>query len=173
MKLVGDWKRAETKLRDARGRFLLQAKTEVGRIGEELARRMREGLQSQSPGGRQFAPLHPFTIAQKGSSVALAGGSLEKAITAREDPDGLAVSVGVFRDSGMGMIASVHEYGLVIDVTPAMRGYLASQGLMLSPSTTVITIPARPFIRPILETARVYVVLGFTRALRFAMTGRT
>lgn len=44
-------------------------------------------------------------------------------------------------------LAKIHEYGVTITVTPAMRGFLASQGLHLKPSTTYITIPERSFIR--------------------------
>ena len=41
----------------------------------------------------------------------------------------------------------VHEFGVKIKVTDKMRGYLGSQGLHLKKSTTVISIPARPFMR--------------------------
>jgi hypothetical protein len=44
-------------------------------------------------------------------------------------------------------VAAIQEYGCSIEVTDKMRGYLASQGLHLKPTTTHITIPARSFIR--------------------------
>lgn len=44
-------------------------------------------------------------------------------------------------------LAKIHEYGVTITVTPAMRGFLASKGLHLKQSTTYITIPERSFIR--------------------------
>lgn len=44
-------------------------------------------------------------------------------------------------------LAKIHEYGVNINVTDKMRGYLASQGLHLKASTTVIHIPERSFIR--------------------------
>ena len=44
-------------------------------------------------------------------------------------------------------LAGIHEYGVDITVTPKMRAFLHSQGLHLSPNTTVIKIPERSFIR--------------------------
>lgn len=44
-------------------------------------------------------------------------------------------------------LAKIHEYGVNINVTDKMRGYLATQGLHLKASTTVIHIPERSFIR--------------------------
>ena len=44
-------------------------------------------------------------------------------------------------------LAKIHEYGVNINVTDKMRGYLSSQGLHLKASTTVIHIPERSFIR--------------------------
>lgn len=172
MKLVGDWGKAVARLRDMRGRFLPQAATELGRVAELLVERVKTGLRSQAPGGQRFAPLHPFTIAQKGSSIALAGGDLEKAITYRVHNGGLVADIGVFSDSGMGLVARVHEWGITIPVTPAMRGYLSAEGLHLRLSTTHVTIPARPFFRPIFEQARVLLRNGEVTALRFVMRGQ-
>lgn len=44
-------------------------------------------------------------------------------------------------------LAKIHEYGVTINVTDKMRGYLASQGLHLKKTTTTIHIPERSFIR--------------------------
>jgi hypothetical protein len=57
--------------------------------------------------------------------------------------------VGVLGKSGSKqvMIATVHEFGVKIAVTPKMRGYLAWRGLHLRRSTTHITIPERSFVR--------------------------
>lgn len=64
-----------------------------------------------------------------------------------EEFNGQKMHVGVLDDGKMGMIAAVQEYGIKIEVTPKMRGYLASQGLYLKKTTTHITIPERSFIR--------------------------
>lgn len=60
-----------------------------------------------------------------------------------------ACEVGIFaeQDSEYAMIATVHEFGVEIKVTPKMRAYLHSQGLHLKKGTTVIKIPERSFIR--------------------------
>jgi hypothetical protein len=60
-----------------------------------------------------------------------------------------SIHVGIFGEQGSEilLIGNVQEYGTSINVTPKMRGYLASQGLHLKKSTNTITIPERSFIR--------------------------
>lgn len=60
--------------------------------------------------------------------------------------DGTAVEVGVLEGEHK-WLAAIHEYGLDIAVTPAMRAYLHGQGLHLKDSTTHIHIPERSFLR--------------------------
>lgn len=59
------------------------------------------------------------------------------------------IEIGIFGDddSEMLMIARVQEFGVTIDVTDAMRGYLWSQGMNIGPDTDQIVIPERSFIR--------------------------
>lgn len=59
------------------------------------------------------------------------------------------VVVGVFGedDSHILMVARVHEYGVDIEVTEAMRNYLHASGLHLREGTEEISIPERAFIR--------------------------
>ena len=63
--------------------------------------------------------------------------------------NGIKVKAGIFGedDSFQVMKASVHEFGVTIDVTPKMRAWFAYQGYPLSPDTTEIKIPERSFIR--------------------------
>lgn len=61
--------------------------------------------------------------------------------------DGKKVSVGVLGGGEQTWLASIHEYGCKIKVTPKMRAYLHRQGLHLKKSTTHITIPERAFLR--------------------------
>lgn len=61
--------------------------------------------------------------------------------------DGKKVSVGVLGGGEQSWLASIHEYGCKIEVTPKMRAYLASTGLYLKATTTHITIPERAFLR--------------------------
>lgn len=60
--------------------------------------------------------------------------------------DGEGVEVGVLQGEHA-WLASIHEYGCNIPVTPRMRAYLHRQGLHLKDSTTVIKIPERAFLR--------------------------
>lgn len=61
--------------------------------------------------------------------------------------NGKKVSVGVLGGGENSWLASIHEYGCKIKVTPRMRAYLARTGLYLKASTTHITIPERAFLR--------------------------
>ena len=60
--------------------------------------------------------------------------------------DGTAVEVGVLKGEHK-WLASIHEYGCDIPVTPKMRAYLHGHGLHLKDSTTHIRIPERSFLR--------------------------
>ena len=61
----------------------------------------------------------------------------------------MKIHIGIFSDTGdkLLMIARVQEYGVKIEVTDKMRGYLASQGLFLRGDTQYITIPERSYVR--------------------------
>ncbi|MCX7805041.1 MAG: hypothetical protein N3A38_07595 [Planctomycetota bacterium] len=49
----------------------------------------------------------------------------------------------------------VHEFGAAIAVTPRMRGFLRWKfGWNVSPKTTRIVVPKRPFMRPALDNCR-------------------
>lgn len=60
---------------------------------------------------------------------------------------GVFSSVGTHGKTTLAEIAVYNEYGCTIPVTAKMRGYLHGQGIHLKASTTVIRIPARPFMR--------------------------
>lgn len=60
--------------------------------------------------------------------------------------DGEGVEVGVLQGEQK-WLASIHEYGCDIKVTPKMRVFLHRQGLYLKASTTSIKIPERSFLR--------------------------
>lgn len=81
------------------------------------------------------------------------------------DINGKTVEAGVFDDGsrpkperGSGRpasnvdIAIWQEYGVNIPVTVRMRWYLHFAGLHLKPNTTMIRIPARPFMRQTADT---------------------
>lgn len=60
--------------------------------------------------------------------------------------NGEGVEVGVLQGEHA-WLASIHEYGCDIKVTPKMRAYLHARGLHLRESTTHIRIPERSFLR--------------------------
>jgi hypothetical protein len=140
------------RLRAIGGRIRVALANAAVRIGPELTEAAVEAMRSAKPG------LHPYTVAMKGSSVPLAGGALEAALTHRIEttPRGVVVWFGVPRSAGaeLLMIAKVQEFGITIDVTPKMRGYLAATGLHLRADTTSIVIPPRPFISTALDRVR-------------------
>lgn len=68
---------------------------------------------------------------------------MEKSIS---DLNGLKVNVGVLGGEHA-WLASIHEYGCRIKVTPKMRAFLHRKGLHLKNSTTEIVIPERSFLR--------------------------
>lgn len=53
----------------------------------------------------------------------------------------------VLVESTLGRLASIHEYGCRIPVTPKMRAFLHRKGLHLKKTTTEIIIPERSFLR--------------------------
>jgi len=65
------------------------------------------------------------------------------------------VEIGIFGDDEEGshlvMIASVHEFGCRIEVTPRMRGFLHHIGIHLRPETTHIDIPERSYMRSTID----------------------
>lgn len=59
------------------------------------------------------------------------------------------IKVGIQGDEGSEilMIASVHEFGCTITVTPRMRAFLHHTGLHMRETTEYVNIPERSFIR--------------------------
>ena len=149
-KLAGDWNRLDEILNPAKlAEGIRQAAARVGNYG---ASQVKKGIVSGSPGGQTFAPNSPLTIARKGSSKPLINhGDLVGSIT-YQIIDSENVFIGVKKGKEVN-IAAVHEYGCTIRVTPKMRAYLHYQGVHLKPSTQMIYIPARPFLRPVLNSS--------------------
>lgn len=61
--------------------------------------------------------------------------------------NGKKVMVGVLGGGENAWLASIHEYGCKIRITPKMRAWLHFNGLHVKDSTTTITIPERSFLR--------------------------
>lgn len=69
-------------------------------------------------------------------------------------------------------LAAIHEYGCNITVTPKMRAFLHYQGLHLKPTTTVITIPERSFLRSSHDEKGEAVLKQCERALGQVVSGK-
>lgn len=67
-------------------------------------------------------------------------------IKSLETLNGKKVNVGCIKGNSQ-WLAAIHEYGCNITVTPKMRAYLHHKGIHLKPTTTVIRIPERSFLR--------------------------
>ncbi len=60
--------------------------------------------------------------------------------------NGRKINVGCIKGDSQ-WLAAIHEYGCNITVTPKMRAYLHHKGIHLKPTTKVIRIPERSFLR--------------------------
>lgn len=147
--LTGDWGRIDEILNPAKiAAGMRQAAARVGSYGSS---QIKKGIVSGAPGGQALAPLSPITIARKGSSKPLIDhGDLVGSIT-YQIVDENHVFIGVKKGKEVN-IAAVHEYGCMIAVTPKMCAYLHHQGIHLKASTQYIHIPARPYLRPVLNS---------------------
>lgn len=139
-----------------------------------LRTKILEGLREQAPGGSKFVPLSPQTIAIrkflgfKGTKALLKRGDLRNAIAVLDL--GRTIFIGVPRTAksatgeNLADVAALNEFGgkpQVIKITPKMAFLLhaafRAAGLPKKdphrPVTGIIVvqIPARPFIRPIME----------------------
>ena len=167
---TGDWALARKLLSSAP----MQLKASIGTALRQEAQLLRKeivtGITKQAPGGENFKPLSPLTIAArqlagfKGTKALIVRGDLRNAISVIVRGD--EVFIGVPRKargkSGKPLIdvAQVHEFGagpFVIPITPAMRRYLfvvlrkvakAQRHKGPGKGVVVVSIPARPFLRP-------------------------
>ena len=142
--LTGDWDRLDEILNPAKIKAGIQQA--AARVGNYGASQVKRGIVNGN-----FTPNSPLTIARKGSSKPLIDkGDLVGSIT-YQVIDSNNVFIGVKKGKEAN-IAAVHEFGCVIQVTPKMRAYLHYQGVHLKPSTQMIYIPPRPFLRPVLNS---------------------
>jgi len=115
---------------------------------------IEEAMASQS-----LAPLSQITVALKGTNTLLVeSGTLKSAIVARQEgPNvfygGIDVDVKNEKGMSMGWLATLHQSGYTIEVTPAIRQLFKSIGVNLREDTRVLVVPPRPFVMMGLEKA--------------------
>jgi len=175
VRLTGDWKKLERQLSNEvfRDRIESEMKRATRTNAAMVKREVREHLRSGS-----HAKNAPLTIFIKGSSKPLVDrAQLFKSVHFRSQ-SAFRAEIGLLRgDTNINIALAVHE-GATIPVTNAMRGMFAAlqsasegkrepgslrgrakelyarrpQGWKaLKPSTTSIRIPARPFLREVIE----------------------
>jgi hypothetical protein len=172
---VGDWDVARRFVSTASRRFREAVDKAVLQEAQFFRTKIVEGLREQAPGGQPFAPLAATTLAVrrfrgfKGTKALIVRGDLRNSIVVVKQAGG--VFVGVLRTAkgkaGQPLVnvAAVHEFGsrpIVVKLTPKARRFLhaafraagldAPAGDRPSVGIAVIRVPARPFLRPVLET---------------------
>ena len=171
VKKFGQWKQAATITRSMVGSYKKALDIAVTREAHFIRKKIVEGLRSQAPGGKAFAPHAASTKAvdkvrtkrkRRGKGkVLLASGGLRNSIQVKKLGDAKAF-VGILRTSGKGKanVAEIHETGrsFVVPLTKKSRGLIMAafrKSGMIKPGEgkafVAVTIPARPFIAPIGE----------------------
>jgi phage gpG-like protein len=153
---TGNWDKVRAKFNASMGPRLANTLRQAAiRNALFLVREIQRGIRSQAPGGQAFAKLAESTIARKGSSKALIDtGFLINAITQKIMADKAFVGLlrGTVNKDGEDMIniGAVMEYGATIK----------------HPSGVTIIIPARPFLRPVMDKYRDRIIENYRQAIR-------
>lgn len=166
---TGDWALARKMLSAAPAKLKAAVGVALRQEAQLLRKEIVQGITNQSPGGENFKPLSPLTIAARklagfgGTKALIVKGDLRNAISAIVEGDEAFVGVprkAQDKDGGSLVdVAKVHEFGagpFVIPMTPAMRRYLfvllkkagMERGEGSGKRVVVVSIPARPFLRP-------------------------
>lgn len=101
--------------------------------------------------------------------------NVPKLLKVLDELDRHIVQIGVFGedDSEMLMIARVHEFGVNIQVTDKMRGYLHHIGIHLRKDTQEIRIPERSYIRGYFDNKQSEMISQAERLLEQVIRLRT
>ena len=83
--------------------------------------------------------------------------------------DGKKINVGVKGEQAW--LASIHEYGCRITITPKMRAWLHKNGLHVKDSTTEIVIPERSFLRKGFDEKHMRAIEKAERVLPLVISG--
>lgn len=119
-----------------------------------LRERIKEGIETQAPGGQPWVPFSEVTVnrrlrkrgQRKREHTPL--GRLKQANAYKWYPDSMRVKVGWISASAEGL-GLRHEKGYETHVTPRMRRFFWARGVPLSRETTMIKLPKRPTFDPI------------------------
>lgn len=166
---TGDWALARRILAEGPAKLRGSIGTAMRQEAELLRGEIVNGITTQAPGGEAFKPLSPLTLAARklagfgGTKALLVRGDLRNSIAAivRGDEAFVGVPRKARSKDGRSLVdvAQVQEFGsnpIVIPITPRMRRFLFAllRQAGKEPSggsgkgVVVVTIPARPFLRP-------------------------
>jgi phage gpG-like protein len=166
---TGDWALARRILAEGAAKLRGSIGTAMRQEAELLRGEIVNGITAQAPGGEAFKPLSPLTLAARklagfgGTKALLVSGDLRNSIAAivRGDEAFVGVPRKARSKDGRSLVdvAQVQEFGsnpIVIPITPRMRRFLFAllRQAGKEPSggsgkgVVVVTIPARPFLRP-------------------------
>jgi len=168
--LVGDWPRFRTFINNLTPGISKALKVAARLAALHTVSKIRKGVKNQSPGGQAFKPLHPFTVSEKmstkgiGSTTAnralIRSGSLMRFLTYAVRDDG-SFEIGYDTDKTSGssgaylwMVSTWMQNNTRIKVNKYIRSRFAKQKFYLSKKTKYLSIPARPYILPVIFQER-------------------
>ena len=166
---TGDWAKARRLLTAGPMKLRAALSTALRQEAQLLRKEIVQGITKQAPGGHALKPPSELTLAARqlkgrgGTKALLVHGDLRNAVTAivRDDEAFVGIPRKARDRDGRSLVdvAQVQEFGAgptVIPMTAAMRRFLFAllrkAGKERSSGTgrgvVVVTIPARPFLRP-------------------------
>lgn len=183
MNLTGDWRQTGRTLAQARARMTRALDTATRAEAEDVRKQMLEGIRKQAPAGEEFLPISRLTRALRrargfrGSKALIKTASMMNSITVSRAGRGryfvgIKRSARGRRNEPLINIALIHEEGrtYVMRVTPRQRRFimmaLRQAGMLrkkregsggesgFSRGYVVVTIPARPFMSPVIRKVR-------------------
>ncbi len=175
VRLLGDWGEAKRVLRAGSLRTKRCIAQSLRQEGQFLRKQIVQGIRKQKPGGKAFKKLAPITLAIRrfqgfrGRKALIRSGDLVGSVAVVDR--GLGVFIGVLKtaraNDGRSLVnvAAIQEFGsrpITIRMTDKMRRFLfaALAASRVSPRGSssgtgtgiiVISIPARPFLRPVFD----------------------
>lgn len=184
--LTGDWPRFRYIINNLSPKLKIAIRAAARKNAIMLVREIRNGIRTQSPGGKIFTPLHEITIKEKLSMKGIGSvksnqalirhGDLIKLLSFEVNQDGsfwVGYKSGDTNKSGVSieMIASLMEAGFTVKVTDKLRKYFAAKGTPLKYSTTHLDIPARPFLEPVFDKLKDNIISNYVISIDRVLRG--
>ena len=170
VKMTGDWALARKLLAGSPAKIKNAVGSAVRQEAHLLRKEIVHGLTKQAPGGESLKPPSPLTLAARqmkgrgGTKSLIVRGDLRNAVAVISNGDEAFIGVPRKARGKDGQpvvdIAQVQEFGagpIIIPMTPAMRRFLFALLRRAGEEKTsdgsgrgvvVVSIPARPFLRP-------------------------